>query len=158
MTQYHRWLLSELVSNEHCIAPPANTIVLLGTLQLVTKDNSIYPKGTILFEDETGEMPCLLFGYEKEWFTRVIVLLSWSFLINKQPNGKGVCHLEVRSEIRFLRVEFSEILHSRESTFKAEFFEKRDRLSVSDQNLSQQSNSFTTAADMLSDLSRTEFV
>src|SRR6266511_3817058 len=115
MTQYHIWLLSKLISNKRRITSSTNTIILLGTLQLVTKDNSIYPRGTILFEDETGRVPCLLVCYEKEWFTRTIALLSWSFLINKQPNGKEVCHLEVHSEVLFLRVGNPEALYSKAS-------------------------------------------
>ncbi|PKK61132.1 hypothetical protein RhiirC2_856443 [Rhizophagus irregularis] len=155
MTQYpryHRWLLSELISNNRCITPLANTIVLLGTLQLITEDSSIYPKGTILFEDETGKVPCLLIGYKKEWLTGTIALLSWSFLINKQPSGKEVYHLEVHSEILFLRVGFSEALYSKKLVLSANFFEKRSP-SFLNQNFFQP-NSFTAAADILFNLDR----
>ncbi|RIA97696.1 CST, telomere maintenance, complex subunit CTC1-domain-containing protein [Glomus cerebriforme] len=163
MTQYpryHRWFLSELIMNKRCITPLANTIVLLGTLQLITKDNTKYPKGTILFEDETGKVPCLLIGYEKDWFIGTIALLSWSFLINKQQTGKEVCHLEVHSEIFFLRVGVSEVLRSKKLTLYSNFLEKRNRSYFLDRNLFQQSKSLVTTADMLINLSRnsTEFL
>ncbi|CAG8634802.1 3072_t:CDS:2 [Funneliformis mosseae] len=148
MTQYHRWLLSKLISNKQCIT--TNTVILLGNLQLVIRDNSVYPKGTILFEDETGKVPCLLIGYEKEWFTRTISLLSWSFLINKQPNGKEVFHLEVHSEVLFL--QDSEALYSKATNINIERFEKRNRLSFSSQQLNPLS--FKTATDMLFNFDR----
>ncbi|GBB94992.1 hypothetical protein RclHR1_02460012 [Rhizophagus clarus] len=152
-SRYHRWLLSELISNKRCITPLANTIVLLGTLRLITKDSSIYPKGTILFEDETGKVPCLLVGYKKEWFTGTIVLLSWSFLINKQSSGKEVCHLEVHSEILFLRVGVFEALLSKKLVLSANLFEKRNQSSFLNQKFFQP-NSSITATDMLFNLGR----
>ncbi|KAG9302686.1 hypothetical protein G9A89_005160 [Geosiphon pyriformis] len=81
MTSSQRHLtISKLIAGGKSTAAPKNAS-LIGQLTVIDKNQSEFPRGTLLFSDKTGSIQCQLCKpLKRHWLKRDICLISWNYI------------------------------------------------------------------------------
>ncbi|CAG8701832.1 398_t:CDS:2 [Acaulospora colombiana] len=70
---------------------------LVGTFKVARSEDTEFPIGTVVFDDNTGKLACHLSGdFQPCWLSGRVALTEWNFMLNRLPNGQ-ICsmYLEV---------------------------------------------------------------
>ncbi|CAG8556603.1 4981_t:CDS:1 [Dentiscutata erythropus] len=103
--------ISQLLSLSRC--DPET--VLIGRLEVVEAEDTLFPRGAIVFYDATGELECHVLDFQLHWLSGEIVLKKWNLVLNKLANGRTISNYIEVSEVE-LRSNSSAILNKEKSS------------------------------------------